>query len=63
MLKINPQQFEMFQQQAEHQFAQKLQQALAEKYPQMLSRFPEEIQLKIVIDHIRRTDDLNSAKL
>ena len=57
MLKINPQQFEMFQQQAEHQFTQKLQQALADKYPQMLSRFPEEIQLKIVsnmIDRARR---------
>jgi hypothetical protein len=54
MLKINSQQFEMFQQQAEHQFTQKLQQALADKYPQMLSRFPEEIQLKIVSNMIDR---------
>ncbi len=45
MLKINPQQFEVFQQQAEHEFAQKLQHALAEKYPHMLPRFPDEIQL------------------
>ncbi len=54
MLKINPQQFEVFQQQAEHQFAQKLQHALAEKYPHMLSRFPDEIQLKIISNMIDR---------
>jgi len=54
MLKIRPQQFEVFQQQAEHQFAQKLQHALAKKYPQLLSRFPDEIQLAIIGNMIDR---------
>ncbi len=54
MLKINPQQFEIFQQQAKCQFAQKLQHALADKYPHILPRFPDEIQLKIVINMIDR---------
>ena len=52
MLKINPQQFEIFQQQAERQFAQKIQHALADKYPHMLPLFPDEIQLKIVSNMI-----------
>jgi hypothetical protein len=54
MLQINPKQFEVFQQQAELQFAQKLQHALAGKYPHMLSRFPDGIQLKIVGNMIDR---------
>ena len=54
MLTINPQQFEVFEKQAEHQFAQRLQHALAEKYPHTLPRFPDEIQLKIVVNMIER---------
>lgn len=54
MLKISSQQFDVFQKQAEQQFAQKLQYGLAEKYPQLLPRFPEDIQLSIVENMIDR---------
>lgn len=54
MLQISPQQFDVFQKQAEQQFAKKLQRALADKYPQVLSRFPDDIQLKVVNNMIAR---------
>ena len=54
MLTINPQQFEVFEKQAERQFAQRLQHTLAEKYPHILPSFPDEIQLKIVVNMIER---------
>jgi len=54
MLKIRPEQFEVFQEQAERKFIQQLQLSLAEKYPHLLPCFPDAIQNEIVINMINR---------
>jgi len=54
MLKLRPEQFEVFQEQAERKFVQQLQHSLAEKYPHLLPCFPDAIQNQIVINMINR---------
>ncbi|TGO02266.1 hypothetical protein PN36_27830, partial [Candidatus Thiomargarita nelsonii] len=54
MLKLRPEQFEVFQEQAEREFVQQLQHSLAEKYPNDLPCFPDAIQNQIVINMITR---------
>lgn len=54
MLQISPQQFDVFQTQAEDVFIQSLKKALAEKYPHLLPSFPDAIQTKIVINMLDR---------
>lgn len=54
MFTLRPEQFQVFQEHAEHKFAQKLQHVLAEAYPHVLPCFPDEIQNKIVMNMINR---------
>lgn len=54
MLKISAQSLNVFNEQVERQFIQKIQRLMAEKYPHIFSRFPDQIQFKIVSNMMDR---------
>lgn len=56
MLKISSQQWAIFERHAVESFAHELREALANKYPYILKRFPNEIQIKILSNMLGRAE-------
>jgi hypothetical protein len=54
MFTLRPEQFQVFQEQAERKFALQLQHALAKRYPYVLPCFPDAVQKQIVMNMINR---------
>ncbi len=54
MFTLRPEQFQVFQEQAERKFALQLQHFLVKKYPYVFSSFPDSIQNQIVMNMINR---------